>query len=79
MLNILQFAKAVRNHLADGCASVSKEQLAARLSACESCEFRRSLVCAHDACGCLLWLKARWKSEKCPDHPPRWPELQAAE
>lgn len=73
MLRIERFAAAVVDHVADGCANVSKEQLAGRLAACESCPFREWLTCGHHSCGCFIWLKARWRSEKCPADPPRWP------
>jgi hypothetical protein len=73
MLRIERFAQAVLEHVADGCAHVSKAELAERLKACESCEHRVGLICTHHSCGCFLWLKARWRSEKCPYDPPRWP------
>ena len=75
MLNIIRFAEAVAEHVADGCSHVSKEQLTERLAACESCEHRRGLLCGHGSCGCFIWLKARWQSEKCPASPPRWLEI----
>ena len=74
MLRIERFAAAIIEHVADGCACVSKEQLAARLTACEGCEFREGLRCGHEGCGCFLYVKARWRSEKCPADPPRWPD-----
>jgi hypothetical protein len=76
MLRIIRFAEAVAEHIADGCVSVSNEQLAERLTACETCEFRRGMICSHSSCGCFLWLKARWRSEKCPANPPRWPAVE---
>jgi hypothetical protein len=79
MLKIERFARAVFEHVADGCAYVSKEQLSERLSACESCDFRDGLRCGHNSCGCFIWLKARWRSEKCPATPPRWPEISCQE
>src|SRR5437016_376631 len=75
MLRILRFAQAAAAHAADGCANVSKEQLEARLAACEKCEFRHGLMCQHQNCGCFIWLKARLRSESCPATPPRWPAV----
>ena len=75
MLLIERFARAVREHVMDGCAGVSQIQLAERLAACEACEFRIGLRCGHECCGCFLHLKARWRSEKCPAEPSRWRDL----
>ena len=66
MLRIERFAKAVIEHVKDGCASVSSEQLAERLRVCEGCPLRHGLRCSHSDCGCFLWLKAKWRSEDCP-------------
>lgn len=74
MLRIIRFAEAVAVHVADGCAHVSKDQFVDRLAACEACEFRNGLICAHANCRCFIWLKAKWRSEKCPANPPRWPD-----
>jgi hypothetical protein len=78
MLRIERFARAVTEHIADGCVYVSKDQLTERLQACETCSFRTALICSHDSCGCLIWLKAKWRSEKCPADPPRWPGISCS-
>ena len=74
-LQILRFVEAVAEHVADGCQTVTKEQLSERLTACQPCPHRGIVRCRHDDCGCFIWLKARWKSQKCPDNPPRWQEI----
>jgi hypothetical protein len=75
MFRIVRFAEAVAQYVASGCTNVSSEDLADRLSVCEACEFRDGLFCGHDSCGCFLWLKARWKAEKCPATPSKWSEI----
>jgi len=75
MLRIVRFAEALAAHVADRFAYVSRDELSERLSACECCPHRDGLTCAHHSCGCFIWLKARWRSEKCPDNPPRWSEI----
>lgn len=73
LLRIPHFVEAVAKHAADGFAKVTHEQLRDRLTACQECPFRNGLSCSK--CGCWTALKAGMRSENCPAHPPRWPNL----
>ena len=66
-------AKAIGDHVAAGCPKLTQEQLETRLTACHSCPFRLGLTCRK--CQCVIAIKARLLLEKCPDDPPRWPEI----
>lgn len=70
----LNLGEAVANHVADGFSKVSKEELATRLSICEKCPYKAGTTCSK--CGCVLTVKAAWKTSTCPDDPPRWPEIK---
>lgn len=72
-LRILHFIEALAKHIADGLANVSAAQLQERLAACEGCGKRNGFRCS--LCGCAILKKAPWRSENCPDNPPRWPVL----
>jgi len=71
MLRIVRFAKAAAEFVADGCASVSREQYEERLRICEDCPHLRGYHCS--LCGCLVQLKAIGRAFDCPDQPSRWP------
>lgn len=62
------FTKAVGNHIADGFKHVTTEELQARLKICDTCEMRDGDRCNSMNCGCILSIKAKWKSERCPLH-----------
>jgi hypothetical protein len=63
------FADAVVRHALDGFTAVSDEKFRERLAICEGCEFFKDRKCLK--CGCLMDVKARWASEKCPID--KWP------
>ena len=69
------FVKAAAKHIADGMEKVTIEQFKARIDVCNKCEYRLKNRCTHPKCGCFLDIKAWWKSEDCPDEPPRWPRI----
>ena len=71
----LSLGEAVVNHVADGLTKTTKEELALRLSICESCHHRNGESCG--LCGCLISTKSSWKSSTCPDD--RWPTLDTKE
>lgn len=58
------FAKAVKDHVADGLQKVEPAQLEARLEICTMCDQRKDDRCA--ACGCFLSAKAAMRSSFCP-------------
>ena len=65
----LSLGEAVVNHVADGLTKTTKEELALRLSICESCHHRNGSSCG--LCGCDISTKSGWRSSTCPDD--RWP------
>mgnify|MGYP003677654700 CR=1 FL=1 len=67
----LSLGAAVANHVADGMSKCSKVELAQRLEICEKCPERKDTTCTK--CGCLLTVKAGWKTASCPMD--KWPEL----
>tara|TARA_R110002167_G_scaffold285581_2_gene490640 strand:- start:451 stop:858 length:408 start_codon:yes stop_codon:yes gene_type:complete len=67
----LNLGEAVANHVADGMSKVSKEDIGKRLGVCQRCPFRSNGECTK--CGCVLSVKAAWKTSECPDN--RWPQL----
>jgi hypothetical protein len=58
------FAVAVAEHVADGAAKVSPEQLTARLEVCTLCPSRVDDRCS--LCGCVMPSKAAMRSSYCP-------------
>lgn len=60
----LNLAGALVRHAADGLARVGDDEYAARLVICDHCEQKEGTTCR--ACGCVLALKASWRSEGCP-------------
>jgi hypothetical protein len=71
---VWNFAKAVALHVAGGCLSVSTEEYAGRLRACEGCSDRSENVCLQ--CGCYITIKAHWREMQCPLN--KWPTLVEA-
>tara|TARA_Y100001937_G_C7110676_1_gene327388 strand:- start:340 stop:492 length:153 start_codon:yes stop_codon:yes gene_type:complete len=45
---------------------VSGKKYMKRLEICASCPFKRADRCGK--CGCILILKAKWKTSTCPIH-----------
>lgn len=70
MIRLVVFAAAVRDFVADGFRTVSRDEYHARLRVCEACERRSRLFCG--PCGCLIAAKAVPRAARCPDTPPRW-------
>jgi len=60
------FALAVANHTKNNVKYVTKEKLEKRLIDCVNCDFLHKGRCLHRKCGCRIWVKAKWESEKCP-------------
>jgi len=67
----LTLGSAVANHVADGMSKCSKTELAIRLDICDKCPERKDTTCTK--CGCLLTVKAGWKTATCPMD--KWPAL----
>ena len=67
----LNLGEAVANHVADGMSKVSQAEIGKRLSVCQRCPHRAAGECTK--CGCVLSVKAAWKTSECPDN--RWPDL----
>jgi hypothetical protein len=75
----LTFARALAAHAASGFAHVSEEVYDGRRALCVVCPHRLPLTdvptsCGKCGCGLMgnLLNKLLWKSESCPDAPPRW-------
>jgi len=66
------FARALWRHLLDWCRSASRPEQARRKAHCQACEHWQEANDSCRLCGCALWLKRRWKSERCPLNPPKW-------
>ena len=67
---VWNFAKAMKDFVADGLQTVSSDEYAARLAVCEECNQRVENRCL--LCGCYLSLKARGRAFTCPLE--KWPQ-----
>jgi len=69
------FVKATVRHVADGMHKLEDSHVEERLTICRNCEHcdTERMVCRQRACGCLLKLKATWRSEDCPVQ--KWPAV----
>lgn len=52
--------------------NVSEQDYQDRLDTCFKCEHFLEKLNRCGKCGCLVEFKAKWKTTKCPDDPPRW-------
>ncbi len=71
----VNFSKAVARHVVDGGRKVDDTLFQQRLEICRncpSCDTDR-MVCREKKCGCKLTLKARWRSDICPQN--KWPTV----
>lgn len=68
----VNFAGSVVQHAIGGFREVPLVVLEERRTICQECPLRSDRTCS--VCGCLIEIKTRWASEKCPDDPPRWLE-----
>ena len=70
----LSLGAAVVRHAADGAFKLDDAAYFARLDICRSCGSCDAIrmVCRDPSCGCQLYIKARWRSEKCPQG--KWPQ-----
>jgi hypothetical protein len=69
---ISSFARELKTYVANGAPNVTTEDYIERLDACDRCEHVKKPQMRCGLCGCLLEHKAKWKTTKCPDNPPRW-------
>ena len=67
----LNLGEAVATHIVDGMSKATKEEFALRLDICHKCPERKDTICTK--CGCLLSVKAGWKTSTCPMD--KWPKL----
>lgn len=44
-----------------------------RIAICEKCEYKQGTQCK--LCGCMIFAKAAFRHEYCPDTPPRWLDI----
>ena len=65
-------ARSLADFLADGCTTVSKDEYAARLAICDTCDRRQRNGCLE--CGCWLAVKARGRAFQCPLD--KWPRAK---
>ena len=72
-------ASALVSHVADGMAKRSREEMETILEThCRPCPWFRGDHCGHRDCGCSVSAEERffnklaWRSERCPDDPPKW-------
>lgn len=69
---IKTFSKELTTFVKEGMPSVSEDDYQDRIDACFKCEHFLEKLNRCGLCGCLVEYKARWKTTKCPDDPPRW-------
>lgn len=57
----------------------NEAEIAAIANICKACPLFNGQVCTHQNCGCAIdeersawWSKIAWRSQQCPDNPPRW-------
>lgn len=57
----------------------SQAEIEAISNTCKACPLFNGDICTHKDCGCPIdtkrdawWSKIAWKSQHCPDEPPRW-------
>ena len=57
----------------------SREEIERIAAICKACPLFDGQVCTHRNCGCTIsadrnefWSKLAWRSQRCPDDPPRW-------
>ena len=57
----------------------SPEEIKEIAAICKACPLFDGKVCTHGDCGCPIdedravwWSKIAWKSQHCPDNPPKW-------
>lgn len=57
----------------------SQAEIEAIANICKSCPLFNGSICTHGDCGCSIdaernawWSKIAWRSQSCPDDPPRW-------
>lgn len=67
MMNAIKFLRAAAKRYTSG-ENVSKDVYSERLETCVECPHRDNRKCGK--CGCILAIKAKWSTEKCPDN--RW-------
>lgn len=64
---VINLASAVKRIAQEGYKEVDDDVYRARLSQCNSCEFRTDQwTCSHPSCGCFLAKKAKLSTEACP-------------
>ena len=65
-MKILNFINSINNYIDSGMLNVSDEIFINRISICKRCDkFDKDLNRCLE-CGCFLYIKARWSTEKCP-------------
>ena len=67
----VNFSKATAKHVMDGSRKVDDKDFSIRMEACLSCDHiikKDPKTCG--LCGCVLKVKARWRTSDCPDN--RW-------
>lgn len=68
-------SRALKEFVADGMKTVTREALSERLRICDECEFRTGDRCTR--CGCHLTLKAQGRIFQCPEN--RWPAISESQ
>lgn len=63
---IISFFDSLKNFSSSGYKLVSDEIFEERLDICKECPDFNSAISQCRQCGCLLSIKAKWASEKCP-------------
>ena len=67
---VWQFATELTTHVKNGLENVDPTTFKTRMSICMECENYLNGRCI--VCGCNMKLKTKWKTSKCPLHPPKW-------
>lgn len=71
---VKNFAKDSANFIKAGAPMCSEKEFERRMNICRDCEhFTEKNQCG--ICGCLMTIKAGWKTAECADTPKRWEKL----
>ena len=66
------FSKEIVKYVAHGAPNVSVEDYIDRLDTCSKCPHIQKEKMQCKICGCVMEMKAKWKTAVCPDNPSRW-------
>ena len=63
---VKSFNDSVQKFISNDLPEVTDSEFFDRMNICKDCEFYNKLQSKCIKCGCFLFVKARWATEKCP-------------